>query len=86
MCLTSFFHSGAPFTPTGENVSRPFLMRLLKMPYPALVNFKPYLPAGFALRANYLCNLLEFGPSDKYYDASIFQPTFNTFLASPGLG
>ncbi|VVT46666.1 hypothetical protein UYSO10_1019 [Kosakonia radicincitans] len=29
---------------------------------------------------------LEFARWDQYYDASIFQPTFNTFLASPGHG
>lgn len=51
-----------------------------------VINSKSPTYTRFALCANYLRNQLEFPGGRKYYDASIFQPTFNTFLASPGLG
>jgi len=57
-----------------------------KMAHSVLLNFKPLTSFRFALRANYLRNHLEFPLARKYDYASIFQPPFNTFLASMGRG
>jgi hypothetical protein len=57
-----------------------------KMAHSLLLNFNPLTGLHFALRANYLCNRLEFLRGGKYDYASIFQPPFNTFLASMGRG